>query len=480
MMKNIEADVCVIGAGSGGLSVAAGTAQLGLKTVLIEADKMGGDCLNAGCVPSKALLAAAKQANHFRAEHITGIAKLEPTIDFANIKKHVSSVIKTIEPNDSVERFEKLGVKVIKAKAHFLNNKQVVAGDNIITARYMVIATGSRAIMPPIKGLEDIDKTKIFTNENIFSLKEKPGHLIIIGGGPIGIEMAQAHVRLGCPVSVITHSVILPKDDAAAVNIVKQQLMAEGVAFYEQVNIQNITENKNNLLISLVNNKGRIINLDGTHLLLAAGRGANIADLKLDQADIKTNGQGIIVNKKLRTNQKNIFAIGDCNGGPQFTHAAGYQAGIIIRQLCFKLPAAVDYTALPWVTYTDPELAQVGLSEAMAKKKYGKNYKVATWHFKENDRAVAEANTLGFIKIITDKKGRVVGGTMVSPHAGDMILTVGLAISKKLKLADLAGMIAPYPTRGEIIKRAAGNYYTPILFSDRTRRLVKWLQYLPF
>ncbi|MDI9314032.1 MAG: FAD-dependent oxidoreductase [Hydrotalea sp.] len=478
-MKEIKIDICIIGAGSGGLSVAAGAAQLGLRTVLIENHKMGGDCLNAGCVPSKALLAAAKRAMTARQDNIMGIAPSEPKIDFAAVKKHVAGVIKTIEPNDSVERFTKLGVRVITATGEFIGKNKIQAGDNIITARYVVIATGSRAIVPAIAGLDKIDKAKVFTNETIFQLKEKPDHLLIIGGGPIGMEMAQAHVRLGCRVSVIDHGQVMPRDDQAAVAIIKQHLTKEGVAFHEQAQIKEITASGKNITIAITNGKGKSEKINGTHLLVAAGRQSNIQSLNLDRAGIKHNGRSIMVDKRLRTNHKNIYAIGDCNGGPQFTHAAGYQAGIIIRQVCFKMPASVDYAALPWVTYTDPELAQVGLNEAAAIAKYGKKCKIATWPFHDNDRAVAEGETAGFAKIIADKKGRIVGGTIVGPHAGDMILTIGLAINKKCTIGDLAGVIAPYPSRGEIIKRAAGSYYTPILFSDKTRRVVKLLQWLP-
>ncbi|MGI9461580.1 MAG: dihydrolipoyl dehydrogenase family protein [Alphaproteobacteria bacterium] len=478
-MKKIKTDICIIGAGSGGLSVAAGAVQLGLKTILIEHHKMGGDCLNAGCVPSKSYLAAAKQANHFRKSHIHGITPQPPKIDFAKVKNHITQVINTIAPNDSVERFTKLGVKVIKSAGKFIDKHQIKAGDNIIHARNIVIATGSSAVIPPIAGLDKIDKKKIFTNETIFALRTRPKHLIIIGGGPIGIEMAQAHARLGIKVSVIDHSNILPRDDQDAVRIIKHQLEKDGVVFYEHATINHSGQGTKGDVYLAISQK-KPIKITGTHILVAAGRKSNIQNLDLDKADIKTNGRSIIVDKKLRTNHKHIFAIGDCNGGPQFTHAAGYQAGLVIRQVCFKMPAKVDYTALPWVTYTDPELAQVGMNELMAQQKYGKKYKTTIWHFDDNDRAVAEKETSGFIKILTDKTGRIIGGTMVGCHAGDMILTIGLAISKKLKISDLAGIIAPYPTRGDIIKRAAGSYYTPILFSQKTRRIVKYLQYLPW
>lgn len=474
--SELKADLCIIGAGSGGLSVAAGAAQLGLSTVLLERAEMGGDCLNTGCVPSKALLAAGKRAHMHRKDDIKGIAPHEPEIDFSAVKDHVFDTIRTIEPNDSPERFRSLGVNVILESGRFTGPDTVQAGAHIIKARYFVIATGSRAVVPPIPGL---DKDKAFTNETIFGLREKPDHLLVIGGGPIGIEMAQAHRRLGVNVSVFDMASILPRDDQGNVEVVRQALMKEGIDLHERVSIKEV-KHGNNTVTLVIEKDGAVEEITGSHLLVAAGRAPNTDGLDLDKAGVTFEKRGITVDTHLKTSNRKIFAIGDVSGGPQFTHVAGYHAGIIIRQICFKmLWAKVDYKALPWVTYTDPELAQVGLTEEEARKKHGDNIKVAAWHFDENDRAIAERATKGKIRVITDKKGLILGASIVGPSAGELIGLWALAITNGLKISAVTGMIAPYPTLGEISKRAAGAWYTPSLFSDKTRRIVGLLQKLP-
>ncbi len=476
MTKTIKVDLCIIGAGSGGLSVAAGAAQLGLETVLLEHAEMGGDCLNTGCVPSKALLAAGKRAQMHRKSDIKGIAPHEPDIDFSAVKDHVFETIKTIEPNDSPERFSNLGVNVILEEGRFIAPDTIQAGEHIITARYFIIATGSRAVVPPIRGL---DKDKIFTNETIFALRDKPDHLLIIGGGPIGVEMAQAHRRLGCAVSVFDMGAILPRDDQSNVEIVRKVLLDEGVELHENIAVKEVIHGANDITI-IIEKDGKKQKISGSHLLIAAGRAPNIETLDLEKAGIAYDKKGITVDPHLRTSTKNIFAIGDVAGGPQFTHVAGYHAGIIIKQICFKMFwAKVDYKALPWVTYTDPELAQVGLTETAAREKHGDNIKITSWHLDENDRAIAERITTGQIRVVTNKKGAILGASIVGPQAGELIGLWALAISSGLKISAVTSMIAPYPTLGEISKRAASAWYTPSLFSDKTRKIVKFLQKLP-
>jgi pyruvate/2-oxoglutarate dehydrogenase complex dihydrolipoamide dehydrogenase (E3) component len=473
---HIKADICIIGAGSGGLSFASGAAQLGLKTVLIEAAEMGGDCLNTGCVPSKALLAAGKRAQFHRKNDINGIKGNEPDIDFSAVKDHVFDAIETIAPHDSQERFEGLGVHVIREYGQFIDNKTVKAGDTIIKSKKFVIATGSRAFIPPIKG---IDKDKVLTNENIFELRDKPDHLLIIGGGPIGLEMAQAHKRLGCKVTVFDMAQILPKDDKKNVGYVRDALIKEGIELLENFAIESITHSDKSHSITGTQN-GKSITIDGSHILVAAGRAVNVDNLGLDNAGVKFDRKGVSVDNRLRSSQKHIYAIGDVAGGPQFTHVAGYHAGLLIKSICFKLPAKVDYKAFPWVTYTDPELAQIGLTENMARDKHGDSIKVVEWHFDENDRAITEHTTNGRIAVITDKQGYILGASIVGPHAGELISMWGLAISEGLKISAITSTIAAYPTLSEISKRAAGAYYTPSLFSDKTRMIVKILQKLPF
>ncbi len=470
-------DLCVIGAGSAGLSLVAGAAQLGYNTVLIEKNKMGGDCLNTGCIPSKALLKSAKVAQSFRTSDIFGIQSQEPLIDFAAVKQHVSSVIKTIEPHDSQERFESLGATVIREEAKFVDENTVQAGNHTITAKYFVIAAGARAFIPPING---IDKNKVYTNENIFDLTEKPEHLIIIGGGPIGVEMAQAHKRLGCKVSVIDMNTILANDDPELVDILRNHLRTERIDLYEKTAVTSITHAEASVTVHLQKDDSPIA-IKGSHLLIATGRQANSDYLDLEKAHIDYDRKGIKTDARLRTSQRHIFAAGDIASGPQFTHIAGYHAGIIIRNICFKMPAKVDYSALPWVTYTDPELANVGLTYKDAIEKLGKEkIKTISWLFEENDRAQCEKLTTGLIKVTALKNGKILGAAIVGPHAGELIGLWGLAISKGMKLKDITGMISPYPTFGEISKRVSGAWFTPSLFSDKTRFLVNLLKRLPF
>ena len=476
MKPTIKTDVCIIGAGSGGLSVAAGTSQLGLSTVLIEKDKMGGDCLNTGCVPSKALLAAAKNAHIKQSSYISGIPATEPTIDFSLVKNHVSEVIKSIEPNDSQQRFEGLGVTVLRNEARFISPKLIQSGNDVIQTKYVVIATGSRPVIPPIKG---IDTASPLTNETIFNLTEKPKHLLIIGAGPIGIEMAQAHCRLGCQVSVFDMATLLPRDDESNVSTLREVLVNDGINFYESVAIKQVKKDSDSITICLERDE-EVFEISGTHLLVAAGRSPVTDTLELEKAGIKYDRKGISVDKRLRTNKKHIYAIGDVSGGPQFTHIAGYHAGIVIRNICFKIPAKVDYRALPWVTFTDPELAQVGLTEKQAKIEYGDNIKLTEWPFKENDRAIAERTITGKVRVITTRRGHILGASIIGPHAGELCQVWGLAITSGLKIGAIAGMIAPYPTLAEINKRVAGAWYTENLFSRKTQTLVQLLQKLPF
>ena len=467
-------DLVIVGAGSGGLSVAAGAAQLGAKVALIEKHKMGGDCLNYGCVPSKALIAAGEAAQTIRTAGRFGVNGHEPTIDFAKVNAHVHGVIASIAPNDSVERFEKLGCHVIQAAAKFVGPAEIEAGGERLTARRFVVATGSRAFVPPIMGIKDI---KAYTNETIFDLTEAPGHLIVIGGGPIGIEMAQAHRRLGCKVTVIEVFSIMPKDDPDAVAVVRARLLVEGLALIEGATVEGVSQAGNGVAVG-VNRNGKSETITGTHLLVAAGRRPNVNDLGLDAAGIAFSPMGIEVDARLRTSNKRVFAIGDVAGGYQFTHMAGYHASIVVRNALFNIPAKVDYKAVPWVTYTDPELAQVGKTIAEAQKTDAAA-KATQWSLTENDRAQAERATEGFIKVVTSKSGRIVGATIVGRHAGELLLPWVLAVQKSMSMRDMTGIIAPYPTLSEISKRAAGAYFAPALFSPRTKGLIRFIQRLP-
>lgn len=469
MPKKIKADICVIGAGSGGLSVAAGAAQMGARTVLIERGLMGGDCLNTGCVPSKALIAAAKHAYDMTDGARFGIAPVTPQVDFAAVNAHVKGVVAAIAPNDSVARFEGLGVNVMQGEARFKDRHTVIVNNMEVRARRFVIATGSRASMPPIPGL---DATPCFTNETIFDNTTLPEHLIIIGGGPIGMEMAQAHRRLGSRVTVIEAARALSKDDAELSLFVIDRLTREGVEILESTSTASVSGMAGKIAVTL--STGRVI--EGTHLLVATGRKPNVENLDLEKAGVAFSAHGINVDDRLRTSNKRIFAIGDVVGGLQFTHVANYHAGLVIRNALFRLPAKVDYANIPWVTYTDPELAHVGETEAEARARHMK-INVLRWHLAENDRAQATRETDGQIKVITDMHSRILGCTIVGPNAGELILPWVLAKSRGLKLSALAGLVVPYPTLSEISKRVAGAYYTPTLFSARTRALVRFLRF---
>ena len=465
----IKADICIIGAGSGGLSVAAGAAQLGRKVVLIEKGEMGGDCLNYGCVPSKALLAAGKHAQTVRDSAAFGVAPQEPSIDFSAVREHVRGVIASIAPHDSQERFEGFGVRVIRAAARFVDARTVEAGGETIKAKHFVIATGSSPFRPPIPGLEDVP---YFTNETIFENDVKPDHLIIVGGGPIGMEMAQAHRRLGAEVTVVEASKALAKDDPDAAAVVLAALRDEGVSILEDTRVASVALGPNGGVEVSLEANGARRTLSGSHILIAVGRRPNVFDMGLEAAGVEHSERGIKVDDRLRTSVKRIYAMGDVIGGRQFTHVAGYHAGIIVRNILFKVPAKNQDDLAPWTTYTDPELAQVGLTEASAREKHGDKIRVARWSAGENDRAQTERRTEGFIKVITDRKGRILGATIVAPHAGELINPWALALSSRLKISAFTAYIAPYPTYGELSKRAAGAWYTPTLFSGRTRALV--------
>ena len=468
MNAPITTDICVIGAGSGGLSVAAGAVQMGAEVVLIEKDKMGGDCLNTGCVPSKALLAAGKHAQAFRTSGPFGIKPATPNIDFAAAMAHVREVIQGIEPHDSVERFESLGVNVIKGAARFTSRNEVAVGERRIRAKRFVIATGSRATVPPIPGIDDTD---YLTNETLFENSACPDHLIIVGGGPIGIEMAQAHYRLGAKVTVLERMRALPNDDPDLAAIVVKALLDEGVSIREEVNIASVSGKTGDVRVTLQDGE----EIRGSHLLMATGRAPGVADLGLDEAGIQYSRSGVEVDSRLRTTNKRVFAIGDAKGGLMFTHLAGYDAGIVIRNILFKLPTKSNYFAIPWVTYTDPELSQVGLTEAQAKEQYGDAIKVVQWEYAENDRARAERITSGLIKVVAGKRGKILGAGIAGTGAGEIIQPWQIAVAKGYKMADMAGIISPYPTLSEISKRAAGSYFTDRLFSPRTRKIVRLL-----
>lgn len=468
-MTRIKTDVCIIGAGSGGLSIAAGASQMGASVVLLEGHKMGGDCLNYGCVPSKALIAAGKQAYALGHTGDLGVAPVIPDVNFAAAKDHVHKVIETIAPVDSQERFEGFGVQVIREFGRFISRTEVQAGDCIIEARRFVVATGSGPFVPPIPGLEDV---KVHTNETIFDLRDRPDHLIIVGGGPIGMEMAQAHLRLGSKVTVIEGAKAMGKDDPEMAAIVLDRLRAEGVEIVEEAQAERVSGK--NGAITVHTPKG---DFTGSHLLMAVGRKVNVEGLDLDKAGVKWDRGGVKVGADLRSvTNKKVYAVGDAAGGLQFTHVAGYHAGVVIRSMLFGLPSKQRTDHIPWATYTDPELAQVGLTEAQAVGKFGKSVEVVRFPYHENDRAIAEGKTTGLIKVMV-VRGKPVGASIVGAMAGELIGMWAMAIANKMKMSAIAATVLPYPTVSEINKRAAGVYFSPRLFESGTvKKVVGFVQ----
>jgi pyruvate/2-oxoglutarate dehydrogenase complex dihydrolipoamide dehydrogenase (E3) component len=472
MAETLTPDICVIGAGSAGLSVAAAAAAFGVRCVLVERHKMGGDCLNTGCVPSKALLAAAKRAELARSAMPFGVTA-QTDVDFAKVHTHVQRVIAAIAPNDSAERFTGLGVQVIKGHARFKDRRRVVVGEQYeIRARRFVIATGSAAGVPPIPG---IDAGPYLTNETIFALTERPRHLIIIGAGPIGLEMAQGFRRLGSEVTVLEAALPLAKDDPECAAIVLTQLARDGVTVRSGVQVMRIGHSIGSVTATYAQDGGEET-VEGSHLLVAAGRKASVDELDLEAAGIRYDRAGIRVNGKLKTSNRRVYAIGDCAAGQlQFTHAANYHAGLVIRNALFRLPVRVNNDIIPWVTYTDPELAQAGLTEAEARKRKIK-IRILRWPYHDNDRAQAEQETHGHIKVITDRKGKIVGATIVGAQAGELIATWVLALSQGLNIRALTGIVLPYPTLSEIGKRAAIDFFTPKLTSPWVRRIIAFMR----
>ena len=473
-----EFDLAVIGAGAAGLSVTAVAAQLGLRVVLIERGRMGGDCLNTGCVPSKALLAASHAAHNARAAGRFGLRIAEPEIDWAAVQAHVHGVIAAIAPMDSVARFTTLGATVLAGTARFVAPDALEVGlpdgPRRLTANRIVIAAGGRAVVPAIPGLAEVPHV---THEGIFDLSRRPDHLLILGGGPIGLEMAQAHAGLGCRVSIVEGGRIAGRDDPELVGGLRTVLLAQGVVVIEGVKVAAVEPGP-----VLVLEDGRRI--EGSHLLVAVGRQPNLEALDLATGGVRAGPAGIATDTGLRSlTNRRVFAVGDIADpagiGPRaFTHVGTYHAGIVIRRALFRLPARVNYAALPRVTYTDPELAQVGLTEAEARAA-GHAIHILRWPLADNDRAQTERRTDGLVKLVVSARGRVLGAGILAPHAGEMIGIFTLAIDRGIKLSALAGLIVPYPTFAEAGKRAAGSFFTPRLFAASTKWLVRQLARLP-
>jgi len=474
MEEVLKPDLCVIGAGSGGLSVAAAAAQLGVPVVLIEKGRMGGDCLNYGCVPSKALLAAGKRAEAVRTASAFGIDVIEAQIDHRGVHDHVHGVIAAIAPNDSIERLTGLGVRVVQAQASFLDKFTVEAGRVLVRARRFVIATGSTPLIPSIPGLDEVP---YFTNETIFDVSERIQHLIVLGGGPMGLELAQAYRMLGSHVSVFDTGPFLSREDPEAASVVIKHLADTQVVLHPNTRVERVERSVQGVAVHFTD-KGEPTILKGTHLLVATGRKPNVKSLSLERASVTYTAEGgIKVNEQLRTTNRRIYAIGDVVGGQQFTHLANYQAGIVIRNALFRLKPDASAVTIPRVVYTDPELAQIGLTENEARKRY-RRISIFRWPYADNDRAQCERETEGFIKVITRRDGTILGCTIVGAEAGELLQLWVVALAKDIKIGDITSLVLPYPTLSELSKRVAYAYYLPTLKKGWLRSIIGLLRRL--
>ncbi|MEM6627834.1 MAG: FAD-dependent oxidoreductase [Pseudomonadota bacterium] len=475
--RKLKADIAVIGAGSGGLSVAAGASMLGLNVVLFEKGEMGGDCLNYGCVPSKALLTAGRKAQTFRDAEKFGLTAAEPQIDWLRVRDHVKGVIETIAPVDSQERFEGLGVTVIREGARFQDKDTIVSDSVQVKARRIVVATGSTAFIPPIPGLKE---TPHLTNEDIFDIDVLPKHLVILGGGPIGAELGQAFRRLGSEVTIIEMGRALGRAEPEHAAVAVAHMRQEGVEILEGHKAVSVSQSADGVVVKTETESGETKEIAGSHLLVAVGRRAVLNSLDLEAGGVTTKGDGIETKANLRSvSNPRVWAVGDAAGRGQFTHLAGWHASVFVRNALFKSRTKADSLPLPAVTYLEPEVAQVGLTEAEAREAYGDSVKTAKFEFEENDRAIAERANHGGAKIVTDKKGVILGASVVGEGAGDIIQIVGVAMSNGLKIRALTNFISPYPTRAEVLKRAASKWYEAVVFGKSAKRLVGALQRVP-
>ena len=472
-MAKYDFDLGVLGGGAAGLTIAAGAAQLGAKTLLVEKGAaLGGDCLHYGCVPSKTLIRTARAYHDTRQAVKFGLppVAMQP-VDFRQVSKRIRSVISTIQKHDSVERFCSLGARVEFGQAEFIDEHSIRLHGKTYSAKTWAIATGSSPAVPPFAGL---DSVSYLTNKDIFYMDKLPAAMIILGGGPIAIEMAQAFNRLGTRITVIQRSgQILSREDKDLADTVMERLSREGVAFALGASIVSIAEKNGSKEVTFKNNEGGIKTLAADALFVATGRAPNVNGLGLENIGLVYTNKGIEVDSRLRTNHKHIYAAGDITGKYQFTHAAGYEGGIVISNAIFHLPRKTDYTFLPWCTYTSPELASIGLNEKGATAA-GIKYSVWIEEFKNNDRSLAEGEETGRIKMLLDEKEKPVGVQILGPHGGDLLCEWVAVLNGKVKLSTLAGAIHPYPTLGEINKRVAGSFLGGKIFSDTVKKGLKF------
>lgn len=468
-MPKFDFDIGILGGGAAGLTVASGAAQLGAKVLLVEKEtRLGGDCLHYGCVPSKTLIRTANVYHLIKNARRFGLPDVAPpAVDFRDVAARIKSVIDEIQRHDSEERFCGLGVKVEFGEAAFTDEHSIRLNGKTLSAKTWVIATGSSAMVPSIDGL---DKTPYITNREIFQLDSLPKSMICIGGGPIAIEMAQAFSRLGSSVTVVEYGrQILVKEDPDMAGAVMETLEAEDVKFHLGATVTGVIDLGSEREVAIKEADGSTLMLRAGTILVATGRAANVSSLGLETIGVEFDRRGVKVDDRLRTTQKHIYAAGDVNGKYQFTHAAGYEGGVVIANAIFHLPRKADYTLLPWCTYTDPELASIGINESAAKQA-GHQYTVWTEEFRDNDRSLAEGEHTGRVKMIVNEKDKPVGVQIFGPHAGELISEWVAAMNGGVRLSTFASAVHPYPTLGEINKRVAGSLLSRKLFSDKVRK----------
>ncbi len=465
-------DLVVIGGGAGGLVVASVAAQVGLKTTLIEkTGLLGGDCLHTGCVPSKTLIHLAHTAHVARTGVQDGLLSGATQVNFGAVIDRVQAVIAKIQLHDDPERFRSYGCDVRFGSAQFLNPRQVSVAGEIITGKRFVIATGSHPAIPPIPGLEEAGYD---TNESIFTRRELPARLVIIGAGAIGVELAQAFVRLGSKVSVVEMATrILPLEDAQAAAVLQEVLEAEGVTVVTAAGVTSVRRDGDSRQLLLADNS----TLECDRILVATGRRPSLDGLGLETAGVDVARGGITVDRRLRSSQRHIYAVGDVCGPYQFTHMAEYQAGIALANIVFRIPRKTDYRVWPRVVFTDPEVAQVGLTEAAAQER-NISYHVTQFPVAEVDRAITEGAQHGFAKILVGSRGRIIGASLIGPHAGELIHELALAMSVNARAKTIAGLVHAYPTHAQIHRRAVNKQYAHLLQSGKVRFLAKLMNRL--
>lgn len=464
-------DIAVIGGGAAGLVVASVAAQLGLNVALVEKQKqLGGDCLHYGCVPSKSLLRSAHVAHIVRNADHYGIRVTQAVTDMQQVNASIQKAVEQIQQHDSHERFRELGCDIYTGSARFVNAHNIQVGDAVLNAKRFVVATGSTAWVPDIEGIES---TSYLTNENMFNLEVLPEHLLILGAGPVGVEMAQAFARLGSRVTLIEQAErILPQFDRDISRVLKQQFLADGINIVHgtAVRVQQYDDSR-----EVVLDDGR--RFSGDQLLVAIGRRPVVNGLGLDKAGVDFGGHGIKVNTRMQTSRRHIYACGDVTGLMPFTHVAEQQAGVVIANAIFRIPKKMDYRVIPAVVYTEPECAQVGMG--MEEAEQNSSVRVIQFNMRQLDRAITDNTAVGLIKLIV-RKGRIAGAHAIGHHAGEIIHELALAIQENMKLSKITGLVHAYPSYSQLNRRAAGQYYRDSLFSPFTKKLVRVLsRWLP-